>query len=137
MNLSRTMATLRRHEGLRLKVYQCPAGKWTIGYGRNLEDTGISFEEAGAMLLNDCMKIDERLLERYSWYRDLNERRQEVIVNMVYNLGHSGFAKFKNMIRALEERNYRNAADEMLDSKWARQVGDRAKELSNTMKNGV
>jgi lysozyme len=126
---------LKRDEGLRLKPYQDTVGKLTIGYGRNLVDKGISEEEAEMLLIDDVLYLRNRLT-RYPWFLVLNEPRQEVIINMAYNLGMTGLLGFKRMIAALNAHNYSLAADEMLDSRWARQVGRRADELALQMRTG-
>ncbi len=120
---------LQRHEGLRLKPYRCTAGKWTIGYGRNIEDNGISLDEARAMLLSDVAKVEAEL-GRHEWFDDLPLRAQDVLVNMAFNLGTPGLLKFTNTLQAMREGRWNDAADGMLASKWATQVGSRATELA-------
>lgn len=123
---------LKRHEGLRLKPYRCTSGKITIGYGRNLEDIGITKDEAEYLLNNDIKKIQEQLAI-YEWYCKLSSVRKSVIINMAFNIGIAGIFKFKNMLSFLEAENFRQAALEMLDSVWAVQVGERSKELAYQM----
>jgi len=136
MNRQLLRSQLERHEGLRLKPYLDTVGKLTVGYGRNLEDVGISRDEADFMLDNDIDQV-ERQLETVDEYRDLDPVRQTVIANMVYNLGFSGLMTFKRMWSAIGRKDYATAADEMLDSKYARQVGQRAIELANIMRTGT
>lgn len=126
---------LIRHEGLRLKPYKCTANKTTIGVGRNLDDVGISEDEAMLLLENDIKKIKEQA-EKFPWFLKLNESRQNVVLNMIFNLGLNGFLKFKETMHYLESGQYDQAAIEMLESAWADQVGSRAKELSKTMFDG-
>jgi lysozyme len=125
---------LVRHEGFRLKPYRCTSGKLTIGCGRNLEDNGISKAEAVLMLNNDVANA-QKSLSGYSWYDGLSPVRKNVCLNMVFNLGLSGFNQFKGMISCLARGDYDAAADEMLNSKWAGQVGKRANELAEMMRN--
>jgi len=127
---------LVRHEGVRLKVYTCPAGKLTIGVGRNLEDAGISEGEAMHMLHSDIASA-RRKLEANIWYTQLNSNRQAVIINMVINMGYKRFLGFKHMILALAKQDYKKASEEMLNSKWAAQVKGRATELAEMMLKGV
>ena len=127
---------LIKHEGLRLKPYYCTANKLTIGIGRNLDDVGISEDEALILLENDIIKVQKQA-EQFQWFLQLNEERQSVILNMMFNLGLGGFLKFKETIRYLELGQYEQAAIEMLESKWASQVGNRAKELSKIMFSGT
>jgi len=123
------------HEGLKLRMYQCPAGYWTIGVGRNLETKGLSRDEALYLLRNDIREITEQL-ERLGWYRALDPIRQKVIIDMAFNLGLSGLLSFKHMIQALNCYDYNTAADEMVDSLWYRQVGKRAERLVKMMRTG-
>ena len=126
---------IKKHEGLRLKPYQCTAGKLTIGYGRNLDDNGISEDEAEGLLQHDIKRTQEEA-QTLPFFAELNEVRQAVIVDMIFNLGFARFKKFERMLIALERRNYQMASIEMLDSRWAVQVGQRADLLSQLMRSG-
>jgi len=137
MNRARLKQTLMRHEGLRLKPYRDTVGILTIGYGRNLDDVGISKLEADFLLVHD---IDRALAdaERVLPYFDaLDDARQEVVVNMIFNLGCSKFLEFRKLIRALKDGDFEKAADEMVNSLWYRQVGVRGKELVRLMREGA
>lgn len=123
------------HEGLRLKPYKCPAGYLTIGVGRNLETKGISREEALFLLRNDIKEV-EQALSKYDWYTKLDPIRQKVLIDMCFNLGLAGLLQFRRMITALISGDYETAADEMLASKWAQQVGARAQRLARMMRTG-
>lgn len=127
---------LKRHEGLKLKPYKCTAGKLTIGYGRNIEDNGISISEAEAMLNNDIQSFRDILYHRYKWYAGLSQVRKAVVIDMTFNLGISRFAKFKKTIEFIRQGEFGKASVEMLDSNWANQVGYRATELSKLFKKG-
>lgn len=127
---------LVRHEGLRLTVYDCPAGYQTIGVGRNLEGKGITEEEAFYLLSNDIDYFTEQLKNNIDWFDEIPEEKQNVLINMAFNLGVSGLLNFKNMLLAVKEKRWIDASTEMLDSKWAKQVGNRAIELSGIMANG-
>tara|TARA_R110002020_G_C15775951_1_gene728645 strand:+ start:108 stop:524 length:417 start_codon:yes stop_codon:yes gene_type:complete len=135
--MSKLIEQLKRHEGLVLQPYRCTEGKLTIGYGRNLDSNGISKLEAEKMLYND---VDETIDNLNNLIPDimmqLNQARKGVIINMAFNLGIHGLLKFKKMIAALEVGDYDEAAIQMMDSKWARQVGKRAIELSEQMRTG-
>ena len=124
---------LVRHEGLRLTVYDCPAGYKTIGVGRNLEGKGITEEEALYLLENDINYFTDQLRDNLDWFDDIPEEKQQILVNMAFNLGVAGLMNFKNMLSAVEEGRWADASTEMLDSKWAKQVGVRAIELSGAM----
>ncbi len=124
------------HEGLRLKPYRDTRGKLTIGVGRNLDDVGITEEEALYLLKNDIKRVLDFLKERLPYWNGLTETRKMALVDMCFNLGPGGFLSFKRMLRALEREDYEQAAREMLDSRWARQVGRRAEELAEMMREG-
>jgi lysozyme len=135
MNRQLLRSQLERHECLRLRVYKDTVGVNTIGYGRNLDDVGISREEAEFMLTADIESV-ERELDTVREYRALDPIRQTVIANMCFNLGFNGLMQFKRMWKAIGKQSYSAAAREMLDSKWANQVGARAVELSEIMRTG-
>lgn len=134
--MDRLRELLIKHEGVRLKAYKCPAGKITIGVGRNLEDVGISKLEAMAMLEEDIARIHTEAVENFAWFKSLNCVRQDVVLSMIFNLGFEGFNKFAKLIAALINGNFDKAADEMLASKWSAQVGKRAVELAQMMRSG-
>jgi lysozyme len=133
--VQKLIENLKRHEGLRLKPYLCSEGKITIGFGRNLEDMGISEKEAEMLLMSDIQRCYEEL-DVFSWFHDLDQVRQEAMVNMLFNLGLPTFLEFKRTLKFMAEGAYSQAAAEMLDSKWANQVGDRAKELAYMVETG-
>ena len=135
--MNRIKAQLVRHEGLRLKPYRCTAGKLTIGIGRNLEDRGISQKEAYAMLERDILDFEQQLLNEIpDVYNGLDEVRQSVLLNMCFNLGIKGLLEFKNTLSYIGAGDWERAANGMLASKWAKQVGMRAIELSELMRKG-
>ena len=110
---------IKEHEGLRLKPYHCTADKLSIGYGRNLDDRGITNEEADFMLRND-IQLCYQELDCFSWFRDLDEIRQYSLVDLCYNLGLPKLLTFRKALAAMAEGDYEKAADEFLDSKWAK-----------------
>ncbi len=135
--MNRIKAQLVRHEGLRLKPYRCTAGKLTIGIGRNLDDRGISQKEAYAMLERDILDFEQQLLDEIpDVYNGLDEVRQSVLLNMCFNLGIKGLLGFKNTLAYIKVGDWERAANGMLASKWAKQVGMRAIELSELMRKG-
>lgn len=119
-----------RNEQGRHVAYVCPAGKLTIGIGRNIEQLGLSDEEAEYLFQNDLMRSEKELVTKFPWTTTLSPVRREVLVAMVFQLGLSRFSGFVNMLRYAELGSFDSAADEMLDSKWARQVPARARYLS-------
>ena len=133
--MSNLIAQLKRHEGLELMPYKCTSGKTTIGVGRNLEDIGITEEEAELLLLNDIGRVKQELVND-QWYMDLDPVRKAVIENMSFNLGYPTLKKFQNMIASISEGDYETASKEMLNSRWSKQVGQRSIELAEQMRTG-
>ena len=122
-------------EGLELKPYRCTSDALTIGYGRNLDSMGIRQDEAELMLRNDvkgAMADAMKFIPLDCW-DNLSTPRRSVIINMAFNLGLTRLSKFKNFRQALTEHEYPRASVEMMDSRWARQVGNRAVRLSEIM----
>lgn len=118
-----------------LKPYMCPAGRWSIGYGRNLEDVGISTEEAEILLTND-LRAAERQAEAFEWFSDLDGARQEVILEMIFQLGFTGVRKFQRMIHAIRLEDWDGASREMMNSHWHTQTPKRCEELAKIMREG-
>lgn len=125
-------------EGLRLKPYRDTVGKLTIGVGRNLDDVGISKEEALYLLENDIQRAIREASKIFgsTVWLSLDEVRQAVIIDMLFNLGKPRFLTFKKFIQAVKEKDFKKASYEMLNSKWAKQVGKRAERLAYMMETG-
>lgn len=136
MDINKLKAQLKRHEGIRLYPYIDTAGKTTIGVGRNLTDVGISPTTVEQLLDEDIARVMIDLV-KLPWFTTLNDVRQRVIADMAFNIGVPGLFKFYHMIVAILTENYTEAAHQMLDSEWAKQVGLRANELANMMRSGV
>lgn len=128
---------LLRDEGLRLKPYRDSVGKLTIGVGRNLDDVGISRDEALVLLDHDIDKAFA-LVEAEPWWASVavEDVRARVMLNMIFNLGPSGLARFVRLLKAVETRRWQEAAAEMRASLWARQTGARAERLARMMETG-
>jgi len=135
MDIQQVKADLRRHEGLRLHVYQCTAGANTIGYGHNI-DAAFSQEHAEALLDVDLKNVLVEVQSFPGYHKLDTDDRKNVIINMLFNLGQTRLSGFKKMWAAIDEGDYQKAAAEMRDSLWAKQVGVRAVELSHTMEMG-
>ena len=148
---------LIKHEGIVLNVYKDSLGIDTIGIGRNLEDRGITQEElddldipsidhvyeygiteedAVYLATNDIEIVEEELGRAHSCIEDLDAVRQLVVMDMAFNMGVPRLCKFKKMWAAIHAGDYNTAAVEMLDSRWATQVGTRAIKLSKAMEEG-
>jgi len=126
---------IRRHEGLRLRPYADSMGHLTIGYGRALDIVGISREEAEAMLRADVERAREAL-KALEWFGGLDDARSAALIDMAFNLGGAGLGGFSRFLDAMKRRDFGAAAREMLDSKWAGQVGGRARELAAMIRTG-
>lgn len=128
--------TLVRHEGLRRLAYEDSVGVLTIGVGRNIEEVGLSDDEIYYLLKNDIRRCETELDNSFRWYKDLDQVRQEAMINLCFNLGITKLRKFKLALRAMEAKDYEDAADEFLDSLWATQVGQRAVEVTYMIRFG-
>lgn len=132
-------AMLIRDEAEVLHAYPDSEGFWTIGVGRLIDQRkggGISHDEAMYLLNNDISRVLSECKTSLRWFPSLDEPRQMVILNMVFNMGLEKFLEFKKTIQYIKLEEYENAAKEMLDSKWARQVKSRAIRLSAIMRIG-
>ncbi len=129
------LTVLKSNEGFRSKVYTDTTGNLTIGYGTNL-DAGITEQQATALAATKIDANRELLLTR-PWFSNLSPARQDVIENMTYNMGINEVFQFQMMISALATRDFDRAADDMLQSKWAQQVGQRATKLAEIMRKGT
>ena len=136
--MSKLIEMIKEHEGVVPHAYQDSRGYWTIGVGRLIDEKlggGLSDSEIDYLLANDIKRCRKEA-EEYSWFNKLNEPRQAVILSMLFNLGKPNFDKFKNMQAAMEEGDHMTASNEMLDSRWAGQIGRRAIEMSEMMQSG-
>ena len=125
-----------KHEGIRLKPYKDTMGLLTIGVGRCLDRKGITQEEAYILLRNDIAECIEQLEDNLPWFVRLDDARQDALTDMCFNLGINGLLKFKNMLSAIERKDWNTAHNEALNSAWARQVGPRAIEIANILLKG-
>ncbi len=120
MSLNQLLNSIKEREGCNLKVYKCPKGVNTIGYGRNLEDRGISQEEANYLLRNDIKIVEQELNSNLPFFYRFDEVRKGVLIEMAYNMGVPNLLKFENTLAYLYAGEYEEASIEMLDSKWHR-----------------
>ena len=120
------LALIEAHEGCELKPYRCPAGKLTIGIGRNIEDIGITRHEAEYLLYNDLIRVVKELRTAFPWYDSLTERRKHALIDMCFNMGITTLKTFKRTLSAMERGDWQAAKNYALESKWARQVKGRA-----------
>lgn len=137
MSFSNLREMIMRHEGFREKAYTDSEGILSIAFGRNIQQVGVTREEGLFLLANDIRRVVNEAADHFYWFKSLNVPRQDVVLSMLYNLGLVRFNTFTKFTAALSFQNYDKAATEMLDSKWASQVGERAKELAQIMRSGV
>ena len=137
-DLGNLKESLKKQEGYEPRVYKCPNGFDTIGYGFAIKDLFMDEEIADLILDKKIRGILARIQgdeDWDSWFFDKQEPVQDVLVNMIFQIGFSGVKKFKKTIKYIKEDNFLMAAEEMLDSKWARSDSpNRAKELSEIIK---
>ena len=129
------LESIKKHEGFVEHVYKCTEGFDTIAYGFAIKDLEIPEHIAEELLILKLEKLQRNANARFKWLEDMPQEVQAVILNMCYQLGVTGVSKFRKAISALQEGEWHEAADEMLDSLWARQTPNRAKELSNIVRN--
>ena len=130
---------LKVHEGVETHAYKCSASKITIGVGRNIDPEGgigLSEDEIDYLLQNDIDRITTELDFENGWFSDLNEARQDAMIDISFNLGQTRLRKFQKALTAMAQSNWNTAADEFMDSKWSKQVGNRAKELTEIIRTG-
>ena len=137
MDLEILFDQLKDFEGLELKPYRCTSNKLTIGLGRNLEDNGITEEEAYYLATNDLDSLMDELDRKIPWWDDLNDPRKRALLNLAYNVGTPTLMKFKKTLEHLKNGLYTEASEEVLQSRWADQVGRRATFISEVFKTGV
>tara|TARA_Y100001937_G_scaffold107170_1_gene149607 strand:+ start:104 stop:556 length:453 start_codon:yes stop_codon:yes gene_type:complete len=139
-NMEKLIAMLKRHEGVETHAYECSEGKVTVGVGRNIDQEGgigLSDDEVDYLLQNDIERVVKELAAEYPWFSDLDDVRRDAMVDISFNLGATRLRLFKRALAAMETGKYKEAATEFLDSKWARQVGGRALELTDMISSGT
>ena len=137
--MDKLIAMLKRHEGAETHVYMCTEDRCTIGVGRNVDPRGglgLSEDEIDYLLSNDVLRCIKELSKEYRWFGDLDEVRQEAVIDTFFCLGATRFRGFKNMIAAMEIADYKEAAAQLLDSRFAKQTKGRAVELAEMIETG-
>ena len=136
--MSKLSDQLRIHEGVRSHAYKCSANMITVGVGRNIDENGgigLSDDEIDYLLENDIKRCKQELIS-LSWFPDLDAVRQDAIVNLCFNLGLTRLMGFQNAMGAMAVGDYEKAADEFLDSRWAKQVGQRSLDVAHMIRTG-
>lgn len=130
---------LERDEGCRLSAYQDTRGVWTVGYGHAYVHSGTVWTQAqaDAQLQIDVQAVEASLDLHLSWWRSLDDLRQDVCANAAFNMGVTGFCQFHNTLAAVQRHDWQAAHDGLLASLWATQVGQRAVRLAEQMRTGV
>ena len=125
---------IKHHEGFRKSVYQCTEGYDTIGYGFAIKDLEMDEDIAEEILLRKVEKLIKRVRSKFDWLDSVPREVQGVLVEMSYQMGLSGVSKFKKALHAMQMFQWKLAATELLDSRWAKQTPNRAKELSDIIR---
>ncbi len=125
---------IKESEGFRSSVYKDTLGIDTIGYGFAIKDLHLSREDCDRILERKVAEIKIRVHNKFPFIITLPESVQDVMIECCYQLGVSGFSKFKKTLAYLEAHEFKKAGVEMLDSKWAKQTPNRAKKLSDIVK---
>lgn len=136
--MSKLSDQLRIHEGVRSHAYKCSANMITVGVGRNIDENGglgLSDDEIDYLLENDIRRCKQELIT-LPWFSQIDSVRQDALINMCFNLGMTRLLGFKNALTAMSVGDYDTAADEFMDSRWAKQVGRRAEEVCTMIRTG-
>ncbi len=134
MNLERLKETLKKHEGEKLEIYKCSMGYQTIGVGHNLDTKPISKRVSDLMLEDDVEDSIADCKRNISFFDALDDVCQEALVNLCFNMGIAKLMQFKKTLAHLQDGNREKAANELLDSRYATQVGYRAIEVASMIK---
>ena len=130
---------LKVHEGVETYAYKCSENKTTIGVGRNVDKVGglgLSDDEVDYLLQNDIDRVILELDSEYDWFSDLDDVRQDAMIDISFNLGQTRLRAFKKALSAMSEGDWDEAADQFMDSRWSEQVGIRAKNLTEMIRSG-
>jgi len=130
---------LKVHEGVETYAYKCSENKTTIGVGRNVDKAGglgLSDDEVDYLLQNDIDRVILELDSEYDWFSDLDDIRQDAMIDISFNLGQTRLRAFKKALSAMSEGDWDEAADQFMDSRWSEQVGIRAKNLTEMIRTG-
>ena len=134
--MEKLLESIKINEGFEPRVYKDTLGIDTIGYGFAIKDLYLDEDIAEQILEKKVNKLLKEVDSRFDWFKFMPENIKEVVVEMCYQLGVTGFSKFKKTIKLLSDRNFTKASTEMLDSLWAKQTPNRALKLSNIVKEG-
>ena len=125
---------IKHHEGFVEHVYDDSLGIPTIGYGFAIKDLVLEEDLCDEILLRKLRILGKSVMGKFPFFDSLPSDCKTVLMEMCYQLGVTGVSKFKKALKAMEDGDWEKAADEMLDSKWAKQTPNRAKEMSNIIR---
>ena len=123
--------SIKKHEGYVGVVYKDSLGIDTIGYGFAIKDLELDADVCDIILERKLKALHDMIKIKFKWYGYMPQEIKDVVIEMCYQLGVGGFSKFKKTIAYLQNQQFHDASVEMLDSLWAKQTPNRAKELSN------
>ena len=126
--------SIKKHEGYVGVVYKDSLGIDTIGYGFAIKDLELDADICDIILERKLKALQDMIKIKFKWYGYMPQEIKDVVMEMCYQLGVGGFSKFKKTIAYLQNQQFHDASVEMLDSLWAKQTPNRAKELSNRVK---
>ena len=126
--------SFKHHEGFVEHVYDDSLGIPTIGYGFAIKDLVLEEDLCDEILLRKLRILGKSVMGKFPFFDSLPSDCKTVLMEMCYQLGVTGVSKFKKALKAMEDGDWEKAADEMLDSKWAKQTPNRAKEMSNIIR---
>jgi len=128
---------IKDNEGFREKIYLDNTGHHTVGYGHSLHFMPVTKRAADVILEDDMQWFIDNLPKHIKIFNELDEARQAVLIDMAFNLGMLGLLRFKKFLNYISNKDFEKAADEMLDSVWAKQVGQRAYNNARIIRTGV
>lgn len=145
MIMTDLLTDLEAAEGLRLRAYQDTIGVWTVGYGHAHVAPGTAWtkDQAQAALIADVTRAVDLCDQHIAWWRTLSHARQQALCEMMFNMGWlsrdglHGLGTFKNTLRLIEDGKFSAAAEALLTSHWAVQVGNRARRIADQIRTGV
>tara|TARA_R100001510_G_C7655772_1_gene215131 strand:- start:3 stop:416 length:414 start_codon:yes stop_codon:yes gene_type:complete len=126
--------SIKKHEGYVGVVYKDSLNVDTIGYGFAIKDLELDRDICDIILERKLKDLHDRVKNKFKWYGYMPQEIKDVVMEMCYQLGVGGFSKFKKTISFLQNKQFKDASEEMLDSLWAKQTPNRAKELSKRVK---
>ena len=126
--------SIKKHEGFSAMVYKDSLGIDTVGYGFAIKDLELDSDICEMILERKVKNLKDRIEIKFDWYKYMPQEIKDIVVEMCYQMGVYGFSRFKKTIAFLQNKEWEKASVEMLDSRWAQQTPNRAKEMSDKVK---